>query len=177
MLSKLTDSRLIAEAVSRRQVVADGSADLREEWLGERGLVALPEESGRHLEEDECRRLAVAFRSFGVDRLIAIANDPLLVDEMVYELAASAEDLAAFSSEFSGINALLLPATGVDMAVLFTMDDYHLVAGSRQFVSSYAGDIHAAQEEFLRFVDDHLEVMQPTLRRVSRYLLGVDGSG
>ncbi len=93
---------------------------------------------------------------------------------MVYELNASAEDLAAFSWEFSGINALLLPHSGTDLAVLFSTDDYRLVAGTRQFVADYAGDLKAARDEFVEFAEGQFDVMQPLLRRVAGYMSWID---
>jgi hypothetical protein len=140
-------------AVARRQAVADGPGDLSERWLLTGGRVALAEESGRHLEAEECVRLEAALRTTFVHRLTVISNDPLVDEDMVYDLSASAEDLAAFSWEFSGINALLLPHSGTELAVLFSTDDYHLVAGTRQFVTDYAGDLKAARGAFVDFVE------------------------
>jgi uncharacterized protein Veg len=170
MLSRITDEDSIAEAVSRRQLVADGPGDLSERWLLEGNRVALAEESGRHLEAEECVRLEAALRTAFVRQLIVISNDPLVDEDMVYELSISAEDLTAFSWEFSGINALLMPYSGTDLAVLFSTDDYHLIAGPRQFVTSYAGDLKAARKEFVDFVEGHFELMQPLLRKVIHYM-------
>jgi hypothetical protein len=170
MLTHLEDSLSIADAVARRQIVADGPGGLNESWLREGERVAMPEESGRHLEEDECSRLAAALHIAGVHELTAIANDPLVLDEIVYALTASAADLAVFSAKFGGINALLLPRIGTDLAVLFSTDDYHLVAGPRGFVTSYVGNVEDARNRFLTFVEGHFEMMQPLLRKITRYM-------
>jgi hypothetical protein len=121
------------------------------------------------------RRLAAALLSAKVQRLTAISNEPPMLEEMVYELDATEEDLAAFDWEFLGINALLLPRSGVDLAVLFCTDDFHLVAGTRQFVTDYAGDLHAARAAFLDFINDHFKEMRPFLWRVAaRYMAWID---
>jgi hypothetical protein len=174
MLSRITDEGSIAEAVARRQVVADGPGDLSERWLLEGNRVALAEESGAHLEADQCVRLEAALRTAFVRRLIAISNDPLVDEDLVYELSISAEDLDAFSWEFSGINALLLPHSGKDLAVLFSTDDYYLIAGTRQFVTDYAGDLKTARDAFVDFAEDHFDVMQPLLCRVIRYMSWIE---
>jgi hypothetical protein len=165
----------IADAVARRRIVADGPGDLNDDWLSDGQRVAMPEESGRHLEPAESRRLEFALRSSGVDALTAIVNDALVLDELVYELDARSEDLSAFSSEFSGMNALLLPRVGTDLAILFSTDDYHLVAGPSQFVAAYFGDIGAARQAFLDFVENHFEAMQSPLQRVVRYMSWANG--
>jgi hypothetical protein len=175
MLSRITDEDSIAEAVARRQVVADGPGDLSERWLLEGNRVALAEESGAHLEAEECARLEAALRTAFVHRLIAISNDPLVDEDMVYELSISAEDLDAFSWEFMSINALLLPRFGTDLALLFSTDDYHLIAGTRQFVADYAEDLKAARDAFVDFAEGHFDVMQPQLRKVIRYMSRIDG--
>jgi hypothetical protein len=104
-------------------------------WLRRRDVGVEPEEVGGVVAVLEGDPLRTAF----VRRLIVISNDPLVGEDLVYELSISAEDLAAFSWEFSGINALLLPQSGIELAVLFSTDDYYLVAGTRQFVTDYAG--------------------------------------
>jgi hypothetical protein len=171
MLRPMTDATWIREAVARRQLVADGPGDLSERWLLEGNRVALAEESGPHLDEEQCVRLEAALRTNFVRQLIVISNDPLVDEDMVYELSISAEDLAAFSWEFMSINALLLPHSGTELAVLFSTDDYHLVAGTRQFVTDYAGDLKAARDDF---AEDPHWVMTPLLREVTRYMSWID---
>jgi len=148
--------------------------DLSERWLLTGDRVALAEESGAHLEAEQCVRLEAALRTAFVRRLIVISNDPLVNEDLVYELSISAEDLAAFSWEFSGINALLLPHSGTELAVLFSTDDYYLVAGTRQFVTDYAGDLRAARDAFVDFAERPVWVMTPLLREVLRYMSWID---
>jgi len=177
MLHRVVDEGDVRRGLRARQAVADGPADLSADWLGVDGRVAVAEESGRLLEIDHCARLEAAFRSVGIHQLIAVSNDPLLAEDLVYNLDAAKEDLAAFSDEFSGINALLVPAHSVDVAVLCTVDDFHLVAGSPGFVLSYAGDAAVLRREFLAFDEGHFEVMHPVLRRAARYMDWIGGSG
>ena len=118
--------------------------------------------------------MVAALHLAGVQHLVAVTNDPLVVEDEVYELAATAEDLTALSSVCGGMNMLLLPIGDLDIAVLCTVDDFRLVAGSRMFVSSYA-DGPAARMAFLSFVASHsVEELGPVLRRAVRYMDWID---
>jgi hypothetical protein len=174
MLSRLTDEKMVVDAIHRRQTIADGLADLNEDWLLKGHRVVLAEESGRHLESEQVTRLVNALRTVQVSRLVAISNDPLVLDDMAYGLDATEGDLASFSSEFSGINALLMPSEGIALAVLFSTDDFHLVAGSEDFVAVYGGDLKAAKANFVDFARGHFEVMRPILTKASHYMDWID---
>ena len=94
-----------------------------------------------------------------------------MVEDLVYELEASASDLDALSWEFGEMNLLLIPAQSPDLAVLCTVDDFRLVAGSREFVLSYVADPVAAREAFLDFVEHHqVEELKPLLWRAVTYM-------
>lgn len=170
MLLRVVNAGDVRRGLRARQAVADGPADLSPDWLGIGGRVAIAEESGRLLEVDQCARLEDALHAVGIRRLVAVSNEPLLASEMVYELDATREDLVAFSEEFSGVNALLVPAESLDVAILCTVDDFHLVAGSTDFVRRYAGDLVTIRREFVTFADEHFEAMRPLLRRAVRYM-------
>lgn len=108
--------------------------------------------------------------------MLAITNDALVLDDAVYELGADARDLDALSWEFGAINGLLVPSHSVELAVLCTVDDFRLVAGSRDFVLAYAPDPAAARDEFLAFAESHIvDELRVILLRAARYMDWVDG--
>lgn len=170
MLKPVKSHEIIAEVAARRNTVVTGPDDFSDVWLNRGQRVALPEEAPAHLDSDHCQRLARALSPMGVNELVAITNDPLIDDDEVSELTAHEDDLAAFSWEFSGLGTLLLPRNGVELAVLCSVDDYHLVAGPRAFVTGYAGDLHAARSEYLEYIDLHFDFMQPVLRNAAKYM-------
>lgn len=176
MLSE-SSSSIVSSAVARRRLVADGPGDLNPSWLEGGDRVAFPVESGRHLEPEESERLAKACRNSGIRDLVAVVNDPLIVDDSAYELEATADDLNRFSDEMSGINVLLLPKEGVDFAVLFCTDDFHLVGGGRDFVKDYVGDLRSAKRDFEQFAADAFEDLQEVLMKAARYANWVDAGG
>ena len=101
-------------------MVADGPADLSHEWLAANDRVAAAEESARPLESEHCIRLEAALSTVQIRGLLAVVNDPLVIDEQVYELDATAGDLSDFSSETSGINSMNRPGFHADS---FVCDD------------------------------------------------------
>lgn len=169
MLRRLADPHQVLEAVTLRRRMAAGSADLSAVWLEETAVKVMAEESGRHLEADEAERLAAALQTLHVGSLVAVANDPLIIDELVFALEVSPEDLTDLSDEFAGINVLLAPRGGVEACVLFTTDDFKLVAGPLPFLEAYSGDLTAARDEFRSFAGDHAEDLRPVLERAASY--------
>jgi len=176
MLKPLSSRDDIGEIIARRDCVAASPNHLSKAWLSGGPRVALPEEAGRHLEPDECDRLARALTLAGVHELVAITNDPLVDDDLVFGLASHEDDLAAFSWEFSGLGALLLPRIGTDLAVLGSVDDFHLIAGPRKFVTDYAGNLKAARAEFLKYSERHFDIMRPILREAVQYMDWIESS-
>lgn len=165
---------MVNSAVGRRRLVADGPGDLNPSWLESEGRVAVPVESGRHLEPEECESLATALRNSGIRELVAVVNDPLIVDDSAYELEATADDLNRFADEMSGINVLLLPREGVDFAILFCTDDFHIVGGSRGLVEDCVGDLQLAKLDFEQFAADAFEDLQDVLTKAAQYAAWID---
>jgi hypothetical protein len=92
--------------------------------------VVIAEESGLLLDPEDTQRLEAAQRDVGVERPVAVSYDPLVVDDLVYELGVGAEDLDALPRECGGMNLLLIPPESVEVAVLCTVDDFRLVPGA-----------------------------------------------
>jgi 5,10-methylenetetrahydrofolate reductase len=174
MLRQIPDGSELAQAIELRRNIADGQADLSAAWLAETDARVLAHESGRHLEADEAQSLAETYLSQGVTHLVAVVNDPLVADEVAYSLDPAADDLREVSREFAGIS-FLLSDVGGSRCVLFTTDDFKLVAGPLAFVEHFAGDPLAAREAFVAFAEDHLEDLRPILARAASYMSWVAG--
>jgi hypothetical protein len=110
VVSRSTDLSIVKHAIWARRKVSDGPADLSATWLAEADRVAVAEESGALLDPEDIPRLVASLPLAGVQRLVAVTNDPLLVEDEVYELATTAEDLNALSSECGGMNMLYCPS-------------------------------------------------------------------
>lgn len=175
MIRRLTDPTELAAARDLRRSVADGPAELSARWLAATEARVLAQESGRHLEVDEVSSVAEAYAEAGIHSLVAVVTDALVVQDEAYALGASPQDLAQLSSELAGVNFVLLdsPATH---CILFTTDDYKLVAGPPAFVTRIVGDPRAAMDSFIEFAADQLEEMQPAMLRAESYMSWVTGS-
>lgn len=114
--------------------------------------------------------MAAAFNAHGIRSLLVVLNDPLVVDETVYALDVTPEDLYEMSREFGGVNALVVPQDRDDVCVLFTTDDFKLIAGPESLLVDYAGDLSEVRSDFLAFASNHLEEIQPVLDRVASYM-------
>ena len=166
MFRPVEDPEAAAAATARASRILDGARGFSREWLEASARVAVPEETGLHLDADQRSRLVGALRGAGVTALVAVAAEPLRGAPTVFTLDASDADLAAFSHECGALAFVLLPRTGDGLAVLCSTLDYLLVAGPRPFVSAYAGDLSRAREAFLAYVEDHVESARPALRGV-----------
>ncbi len=169
MLRQITDRSDLRQAGEIRRRIADGQADLAAAWLAETHAKVLAEESGRHLEPDEASSLAGTYLSAGVATLLAVVTDSLVAEEIAYALQASVDDLNALSRELAGIN-FLLTDFDASRCVLFTTDDFKLVAGPLGFVGSFVGEPRAALDAFVDFRDESHEDLHPILDRVVSYM-------
>lgn len=169
MLRQITDQSELAQAIQLRRRITDGQADLSAVWLAETRARVLAQESGRHLEPDEASSLAKTYLGQGVAHLVAVVNDPLAAEEIAYALDASADDLNELSREFGGINFLLSDADA-SRCVLFTTDDFKLVAGPLAFVETFVGDPQTAWDAFAAFRNDSIEDLHPILDRAASYM-------
>ena len=175
MLRQITDDSDLRQAIELRRRIADGQADLSSDWLAATHARVLAQESGRHLEADEALSLAETYVSHGVTHLVAVVTDSLAVEEEAYALDAAADDLNELSRELGGINFLLADADA-SRCVLFTTDDFKLVAGPLTFVEGFVGDPQAALDAFAAFRDDSLEDLHPALERAASYMWWVSAA-
>ncbi len=169
MLRRITDGSDLRQAVELRRRIADGQVDLSSAWLAETHARVIAQESGRHLEPDEASSLAETYCNQGVAHLVAVVNDSLAAEEEAYALDSAADDLNEVSRELAGINFLLTDADA-SRCVLFTTDDFKLVAGPLTFVEGFVGDPQAASDAFAAFRGDSLEDLHPILERAASYM-------
>jgi hypothetical protein len=77
--------------------------------------------------------------------------------------------LWAFSEQCAGLNCLLLPADA-SWAILFTSEDYNLIAGPSDFVQQVLGDsLQAAWTRFEAFAADAIGWRNSLLQVAARY--------
>lgn len=169
MLRQIIEGTDLTQAIGLRRRIADGQADLSSAWLADTRARVLTQESGRHLEPDEALSLAETYLSHGVTHLLAVVNDSLAAEEEAYTLNASADDLNELSRELGGINFLLTDAEA-SRCVLFTTDDFKLVAGPLAFVEGFVGDPVTAWNAFVVFSQDSSDDISPILERAASYM-------
>lgn len=172
MIRRVIDQAGLVAASKLRRSIADGQARLSTDWLQRTGAKVLAQESGRHLELDEAAAVARAYANAGIGGLIAIVNDALVEDEEAYLVDATINDLTQVSDELTGINFLLTDESGT-RCLLFTTDDFKLVAGPLDFVTLIVGDAVKAKEAFLSFAAGQLDDFQPVLKQAASYMAWV----
>jgi hypothetical protein len=174
MIRRITDQTELFAARDLRRRITDGQTDLAADWLATTEAKVLAQESGRHIERDEAVAVADACARIGVNRLVAVVNDALVMDEEAYVVGATVDDLYEVSDELTGVNFLLADEAG-SLCLLLTTDDFKLIAGPLDFVTRIAGDPTDAREAFLAFAADELEELQSVLLRADSYMDWVGG--
>ncbi len=169
MLRRIIGGPDLRQAIELRRLITDGQADLAAAWLTTTGAWVLAKESGRHLEPEEALSLAETYFRQGATHLVAVVTDSLAAEEEAYALESAADDLNELSRELAGVN-FLLTDTDASRCVLFTTDDFKLVAGPMPFVEGFVGDPQVASEAFAAFRGDSLEDLQPILERAATYM-------
>ncbi|WP_129666523.1 hypothetical protein [Phytoactinopolyspora endophytica] len=105
---------------------------------------------------------------------MAIVNDPLVVDDIAYLVDTTADDLTQASRELTGMNFVLADEAGT-RCLLFTTDDFKLIAGPLPFVTRFAGDLIGARDDFLAFAADQLADHRAILEEAASYMDWVGG--
>jgi hypothetical protein len=176
MIKEILDASELAAARELRQSLADGPTELSPHWLCTTGARVLAQESGRHLEVDEAAAVSQAYAAAGVESMVAIVTDALVVEDVAYALDASPQDLCGLSGELAGVNFLLADSAAT-RCLLFTTDDFKLVAGPLEFVTQIVGDPTTARKVFQNFAADQLEEFRPAFTAAQSYMSWVDDGG
>lgn len=105
-MKRITRRSRVLDHIAQRYEVAAGPYDLRESWLSAANACVIAQEAAARIDPDHIARLVAAAEPAGIMRFVAIANDGHFVDpaEMVFDVEATATDLARCSSEFFGLN-------------------------------------------------------------------------
>jgi hypothetical protein len=142
------------------------SPSLNVDWLTAHNCVAVPVESACHFDWQDAEHLAQAIKLEGVSRCFAICAERLEAFPGYLSLGVTREDLLSFSEECAHFNFLLMPAE-LSFAVLCTVYDYFVVAGTKAFVETATGcTIAEASRRFREYADDD---ESGRLLRVARY--------
>jgi hypothetical protein len=130
------------------------------------GFHAMPEESALHFDADQCERLARAFARCGVRQLVAVSTEEGAASLPALAFDATEQDLGDFSFETSHFSYLVLGIQEAPAAVLCSNPfDTLLVAGRREFLEAYFGNLHRALAEYRTFSEVHSEpLLKPRLR-------------
>jgi hypothetical protein len=116
-----------------------------------RGWVVAPVESGLHFSESDADDIERALRDARCETLFAIGTEDVNDHEAYYELPATKDALLAFNKRCCHFNYLITPIDEA-FAILCTVDDYYLIAGSQRFVShAVGGPVEGAWEAFNEF--------------------------
>lgn len=151
-MNKLTDPTLINNLDATLVAAIESNLDVRRDWLGQNGRVAVLIPNSAHLSNEQAGHIASAMRSCGYAHAFGADVEDIPNIENRWQVAATADDLLAFSNETAVVSCALTPADG-SFIVLCTFDDYCILAGSQDFVKqACGGDIDAARVAFREYI-------------------------
>lgn len=144
----ITDEYEVKTLARLKEGVVEEARHLNPDWLAKNDRIVVPRESACHFDERYARALSIALREEGYERVFALATEPLEINPVCYSVDVSKEGLLAFSHECAHFNFALIPANRSG-AILCTVYEYFLIAGSANFVrQAVGGDVEAAWREF-----------------------------
>lgn len=124
---------------------------LRQEYLREKGWVAVPVESAAHFDKKDAVQFAKAFASIGCVDILAVATESLGENPLCYRVKATQEGLLAFSKKFGFLNFVLMPED-LSFLILCTTSDFFIVAGPTAIVEKALGKkLAQARADFVSY--------------------------
>lgn len=154
-LTPITDPEEVQRLESLIQDIVDKPDHLDINWLINRGWVAVPVESASHFSESDAEKLSQAIQSISCEKCFAIATEPLMNFHHCFQVPTTSEGLLDFSWTCSHFNFVLV-SEDKSFAVLCTISDYFIIAGTLEFVKhAVSGNIEAARSEFNRFASSN----------------------
>lgn len=152
----IVDSVQVNEAMVLIRDVVDGLWGLKTSWIVAHSWAVVPVESASHFDESDAEHLSNALSQIGCRECLAIATEPLENTALSYTVETTKEGFLEYSRETTALNYVLVPAEP-SFAILCTSEDYYLVAGPPEFVTTAVGSsIEAARIRYLKFADDQL---------------------
>jgi hypothetical protein len=112
MIRPINDQVEIEQLKRLKDGLVEAQAHLRADWLVNKGWVGVPVESAGHFDQADVRLLSRVFEDVNIERLVAIATEPLNESPNCLLLETSEAGLMEFSSECSHFNFLLTPPIG-----------------------------------------------------------------
>ena len=162
MIEAVIDSKRRETAFAQMRQVAESSYRIDLSAVEERHWVVVPVESASHFNAEDAARIAEACAAIGCEECHAVATEHLVPSMMCYDFKTTQSDLLEFSRECGNFNFLMFP-NSMEFAILCTVKNYYLVAGSPQFVAkAVGGNVEAARSEFIEFAND--EFWEPSRR-------------
>ena len=138
-------------------------------WLEENNFVAVPVDSACHFDCHMAELLAHALIMEGISQFYAICTEPLENFPRYLRLGATQEQVLTFSRECAHFNFLLVPPQ-LSFAVMCTVYDYFVVAGTTVFVESAIGcTLAEARSRFLELASCDDDYDRARLTRVAQY--------
>lgn len=152
MLTIVTDSDTRSRLDARMLEAVESQSRIRVDWLRATRTIAVPVESGNHFTREQAELIGEALKESGHSSLFAVAAEDLAQNPPHYwKLNSTADDLAAFSSEFSLFNFALL-VLDEPIVILCTTDDFFVLAGPTRFVTKACGSsIDGARGRFRKW--------------------------
>ncbi|MDH4127337.1 MAG: hypothetical protein OEV44_01190 [Spirochaetota bacterium] len=124
-------------------------------------------------DENYIRRLPRVMKQIGVKSCFAIATEPLLPESNYFEFETTKKGLSAFHWECGLFRFALFPED-LSFFILWTVDDYFLIAGEREFVESAIGSsVETAFEKFKEWAIGWPTEVNGIRLGVREFLLGI----
>ncbi len=131
--------------------ITDGPVQLRQEWIVDNDLAVAPIDSGTLSSLIGHTWVRTAMARVGYTVCVAVSTE----SNECYYVPMTLEGLISFRRECGGLNYVLVSEDG-KLAILYTSEDYDLIAGPQDFVVAAVGStIPAAYSTFRRcYADD-----------------------
>lgn len=169
-MNKLTDPTLIDILDATLVATIESNLDIRRDWLAQDARIAVLIPNSAHLTNEQAGHIASAMRSCGYTHAFGADVEDIPNIENRWQVAATTDDLLAFSHETAVVSSALTPADG-SFIVLCTFDDFSILAGSQIFVKqACGGDIAAARAAFRKYIFEISESPEDWLQKfAARY--------
>jgi hypothetical protein len=179
MIRPVTDFEVVQRAISQMRAIAESSYRIALASAKARRWIVVPVESGSHFDDNDAQTIAEACQLVRCGECLAVATESLEEKRLCYRIQMTKSGLLAFSHECGHFNYLVFP-DNVSFAILCTVKDYYLVAGSTDFVTKAVGNnVEAARSEFVEFARNEFWTVseRENLTRIAEAYAACDSAG
>jgi hypothetical protein len=170
-LTPITDPKEVHRLEFMLQDIIDYPGHIKVDWLIKNEWVAVPVESASHFNKSDAEAISHALQTINCKYCFAVATEPLANFTRCFQVPTTSKSLLAFSWECSHFNFVLIPEHR-SFAILCTVYDYYIVAGSTKFVKqAVGGNIETARAKFNEFASD--EFWEGRLLEVAQKYQGI----